>query len=197
MKMKLFDKFLLAIVLLLLLAVSVFIGLVTAGAVSYAGIIGYLSGLGIFSSDFSAPAIGGLSDVNRLIFGGVALLLFVVVIRLFFASYRGDKSQGYTRLSTTENGVIAISVPTIRQIASAFIATKPDVAACQPSVLPAKDGIAVNLRICVKEGSVLPDVTQAVQKELKAHLESITGLVVKDVHVYVDNNRSSYSGKAR
>lgn len=185
MRMNLFDKFLLAVILLLLLAASLFIACVTAGVVPMGVVTNYLDNL------------TGRWDVNAIIFGAIALVLFVIVIRLVVASYGGDKSQGYTRLSVTENGEIAISIPTIRQITSAFVATKPDVAACAPVVFPLKDGISVRLRICVKEGSTLPDVTGTIQKELKTHLETVTGLVVKDVSVLVDNNRSNYSGKVR
>lgn len=197
MRMKLFDKFLLALILLLLLATSLFMGCLAAGLVSYAGVIGFLTGMGIFSKDFTPSAIGALSDVNSLIIGGAALVLFIVVIRLLVASYSGDRSQSYTRLSITENGEIAISIQTIKQIAAAFISTKPDIAASTSAILPMRDGLSVRVRICVKESTLLPDVTKALQKELKAHLETVTGLVIKEIGVLVDNNRSSYSGKGR
>lgn len=185
MKMNLFDKFLLAIILFMLLAVSLFIGCVAAGVVPLMTISNYLA------------SVAGPWHVNGYIFGGVALVLFIISIRLLVANYSGDKSQSYTKLSVTENGVIAISIPTIKQITAAFIATKPDVAASASVILPVKDALVVRLRICVKEGVMLPDVTAAVQKELKAHLETVTGLTVKEIAVLVDNNRSNYSGKGR
>jgi hypothetical protein len=185
MRMNLFDKFLLALILLLMLAASLFIGCVAASVVPLSVVTNFLDGL------------TGRWEVNTFIFGGIALLLFIIVIRLFVASYGGDKSQSYTRLSVTENGEIAISIPTIRQITAAFVATKPDIAASSSVIYPAKEGISVRLRICVKEGAILPEVTKAVQKELKAHLETVTGLVILNIKVEVDNNRSSYSGKVR
>jgi len=183
--MNLFDKFLLALMLLLLLALSLFIGCVAASVVSLPLVTDYLSNL------------TGRWDVNGYILGGIALVLFLIAVRLLVASYSGDKSHGYTRLSVTENGEIAISVPTIKQITAAFIATKPDVVASASDILPVRDGLLVRLRICMKEGVTLPEVTQAVQKELKAHLETVTGLVIKEIRVMVDNNRSNYSGKGR
>jgi uncharacterized alkaline shock family protein YloU len=42
----------------------------------------------------------------------------------------------------------------------------------------------------------LPEVTSGIQKELKSHLETITGLTIHEIGVLVDNNKDSYSGKA-
>lgn len=189
MRMNIFDKFLLALILLLLLALTIFVGCIAAGVVPYDNVISFFKGL---ENDF-----GSLSDINLLIVCALALVLFIVVIRLIVASYSGDKSQSYTRLAVTENGEISISIPTIKQIAAAFISGKPDIAASSSAILPVKDGLYVRVRICVKEGAILPDVTSGVQKELKAHLETVTGLVIRQVSVLVDNNRSSYSGKGR
>jgi hypothetical protein len=185
MRMNLFDKFLLALLLLLLLAVSLFIGCIAVGMVS-------LSDVTVFFN-----SLDGRWDINAILFGAIALVLFIIVIRLFVASYSGDKSQSYTRLSITENGEISISIPTIKQIAAAFIATKTDVAASSSSIFTMKDGLVVRLKICVKEGTILTEVTSGVQKELKTHLETVTGLRIKEVRVLVDNDRSNYSGKVR
>jgi hypothetical protein len=182
--MNLFDKFLLALVLLILLALSLFAGGVAVGLIS-------LESVGTIIGN-----LGTVWNVNAFIIGGAALLLVIIVLRLFAASY-GGRGMAYTRLAVTENGEISISIPTIRQIAAAFIANKVEIAASSSEILPTKFGLYVNLRICVKEGSVLPEVTEAVQKELKTHLETVTGLVIKQVRVSVDNNRSNYSGKGR
>lgn len=185
MKMNLFDKFLLALVLLLLLALSVFVGCMAVSLVPVSAVTGFLDSL------------VGYWAVNGYIFGAVALVLFVIVIRLFAASYGGDRSQAYTRLTATENGEIAISIPTIKQITAAFVANNPDVTASSSEVLSTKAGLVVRLQVCVKEGALLPDVTSGIQKDLKAHLETITGLAIRQIGVYVDNNRSNYAGKVR
>jgi hypothetical protein len=185
MRMNIFDKFLLAVILLILLAVSLFIGCIAVGLVPFSLVPEYLGSL------------NGMWSVNAWILGGIALVLFIVVIRLIVASYSGGSGAAYTRLSVTENGEIAISIPTIKQITAAFIATKQEVVASSSDILPVKDGLVVRLKICVKEGTVLPEVTAGVQKELKAHLESVTGLVIRQVAVLVDNNRSNYAGKGR
>jgi hypothetical protein len=182
--MNLFDKFLLALVLLLLLAASLFLGCVAATIVPLGVVSDYVGSL------------AGLWYINGWIIGGGALVLFVVVIRLFAASY-GGRGLEYTRLAATENGEISISIPTIKQIAAAFMANKPEIAASSSDILPTKIGLFVQLRVCIKEGSVLPEVTEAVQKELKAHLETVTGLTIKQIRVKVDNNRSNYAGKGR
>jgi hypothetical protein len=188
MRMNLFDKFLLAVVLLLLLAMSLFIGIVAVGLIPLNSISTYFTSL---SGEL------GLLQINALIFGAVALVLFVVVIRLLVANYSSSTNLSYTRLSVTETGEISISVPTIKQITAAFISGKPDVIASSSVILPTKEGLVVNLRICPKDGVILPDITVSVQKELKAHLETITGLEIKLITVMVDNNRSNYSGKVR
>ena len=186
MRMNLFDKFLLALALLALLAASLFIGCIAANIVTLQSISVFLASL----SDMWGA--GG----NGWVFSGLALVLFLIVIRLFVASY-GSRGPAYTRLAITEHGEVAISIHTIKQITAAFVANKPEIAASSSEILPARDGLFIRVRICVKEGSALPEVTSAIQKELKAHLESTTGLIVKQITVLVDNNRSNYSGKVR
>ncbi len=185
MRMKLFDKFLLALMLLLLLALSLFIGCVALSVMPLSAVTEYLDGL------------LGWWGVNAYILGGIALLLFVITIRLFVASYSSGKDSNYTRLVITDTGEIAISIPTIKQITAAYISTKPEVVASASDIFPVKDGLLVRLRICMKEGVALPDFSKSVQSELKAHLETVTGLVVKEIRVNIDNNRSNYSGKGR
>lgn len=185
MKMSLFDKFLLALLLIAMLALSLFIGSIAVGVLSWASITDCMSG---WATRW---------DVNAFLFGAAALLLFVIVIRLLIASYSGDRTHSYTKLASTESGEIAISIQTIKQIAAAFMATKAEVVASASAILPVKDGLLVRIKICVKEGINLPDITTTVQKELKVHLETVTGLNIKEIGVLVDNNRSNYSGKGK
>lgn len=183
MRMTWIDKVLLALILLALLLASLFLLGVALTLIP--------STVGDYIGSFAL-----LWSVNRWILGGSALALLVIVIRLFAASY-GGRGMAYTRLAVTENGEIAISIPTIKQIAAAFMANNPEIVASSSDIMPTKLGLYVQVTVCVKEGSVLPEVTEAVQKELKAHMETVTGLVIKQIRVKVDNNRSHYSWKGR
>lgn len=185
MRMKLFDKFLLALMLLLLLGLSLFVGCVALSVMPFSAVLEYFD------------RVLGWWDLNAYIFGGAALLLFIITLRLFVASYSSNKDFNYTRLVITDTGEIAISIPTIKQITAAFISTKSEVVASASDIFPVKDGLLIRLRICMKEGIALPDFSKAVQSELKAHLETVTGLVVKEIRINIDNNRSNYSGKGR
>lgn len=185
MKMNLFDKFLLALMLLLLLAISLFLGCVAVSVIAPNMVTSYLDAL-----------IENWS-INAYFVAGIALALFIITIRLFVASYSSGKDANYMRLVVTENGEIAISIPTIKQITAAFIATKPEILASASVILPIRDGLIVRVHVCPKEGTMLPDATRSLQKELKAHLEMVTGLTIKEIGVLVDTNRANYSGKGR
>ncbi len=181
--MKIVDKFLLVVALLALLALSLFLGCVALSVVPITGVAAYLNSL------------TGLWVGNALLIGAVALVLFVLVIRLFFAAFRKADRYVHVRLAQTEHGEVAIAIPTIKQIVAAFVATNPDIAASSSVVLPQADGLSLRLRVCPKEGVALPALTTALQADLKNHLTTVTGVPVKEIGVLVDNNRNSYSGK--
>ena len=63
-------------------------------------------------------------------------------------------------------------------------------------VLTDKSMLTLRLRLCVKEGVVLPELTTQIQTELKAHLEMITGLTVHEIGILVDTNKP-VAGKGR
>jgi uncharacterized alkaline shock family protein YloU len=185
MRMSIFDKLLLMLVLIMFLALSFFLGAVALSLISLGAVSEFLT------------ALLPVWSINSIIIGVIALVVFLMSVRLLVASYGTDRKQSYTRLSITDSGEIAISIPTIKQIVSSYLSTKQDITATSSVVIPARDGLIVRIRICVKEGSILPEITTSVQKELKAHLETITGLVIKEIGVLVDNNKGSYTGKVR
>lgn len=184
MKLTIFDKFLLLLVLLFLLALSFLLGAVALSLVSLGGI-----------SDFLL-ALLPVWSVNQWIIGGIALLVFLLAVRLIVASYTPDRRAPYTKLKSSDNGEIAISIATIRQIVSSFLATKSDVTASTSVVLTDKGLLVLRLRLCVKEGVVLPELTTQIQTELKAHLETITGLTIREIGILVDTNKPA-AGKGR
>lgn len=181
--MKLFDRFLLAVGLILLLALSVGLGCVALSVVPIAAVAEYLASL------------AGFWTINAFILGAAALVLFLLTVRLIVALLRKPERYAHVRLTNTENGEVAIAIATIKQIVSAFISLNPDILASSSVVLQAPEGLALRIRICPKEGTLLPGLTTSLQQDLKQHLATVTGLPVKEIGVLVDNNRASYSGK--
>lgn len=184
MKLTIFDKFLLLLVLLFLLALSFLLGAVALSLVPLGGVADFLL------------ALLPVWAVNQWIIGAMALLVFVLAVRLVVAAYSPERRPPYTRLKLSENGEIAISIATIRQIVASYLAAKNDVTASSCAVLADKDALTLRLRLCVKEGVTLPELTTQVQTELKAHLETITGLTVQQIGILVDVNKPA-SGKGR
>ncbi len=185
MRMTIIDKFLLVLVLLFLLALSFLLGAVALSLVPLEGAVMFLQ------------ALQPVWSVNQWIIGGIALLVFLVAVRLLAASYGAGKGTPYTRLKTSENGEIAISIATLKQIVASYLATKPEVTASSSAVLEGKSGLLVRLRLCVKEGVALPELTTGIQTELKSHLETITGLTVHQIGILVDTNKPAGAGKGR
>lgn len=177
MKMSIADRLLLTVYTLIIVLVSIAIlGLFVAigiNAVPLADVDAFLQSIELNWQFF---LIGTL----------VSLFFLVVSIKLLFAG-RKSKAPSSSLLKHTELGVIRISVETLETMGQKAVRGFEEVKDVRINTITEDDGVRIQLKVSIMPDVILPDLSVSLQKEVKEYIESHSGIVVKEVLVYVDN----------
>ncbi len=169
MKMRVFDRILLTIYTLIVILFSLML-------------------LGIALNIFDYTLIGNLlSNNSGLILGGIAVILFLASIRLLFAGYSRRKKAISTLLTNTELGVIRISINTLDTLTQKAVRSFQEVKDIKSVVLTDPDGIRIQLKINILPDIVMPELSKNIQQKVKEYVESLSGIAVKEVQIYIEN----------
>lgn len=175
MRFTLFDKFLLVLLLLVTICIAaVFIGS-AMNLVSEEMITGVVSVL-----------FNGMTE-NRLIMGGIGLVLLVIALRMFIAM--GKKREHTapaptsTLLASGENGSAYITLAAIDSLVQRFVRANQRVKECESRISCSEQGVGIALRLSVLPDTVIPELTAQLQSSLKEHIESMCGVKVTGVDI--------------
>lgn len=177
MKMKWFDRVLLALALVLLFALSVF----TIGIA-----------LGVFRAafvDFYNLMTNGVW-VNAAILAAAGVVVFLIALRLLVASCSHKHAPDLPTtvlLKTTDNGSIRIAlsaIDTMVQRAARSSSAVRDVAS--RILVNENDALLVQLRISFVPDTVVQDATAQIQSEVREYVQVHSGVPVNEVQVFVD-----------
>lgn len=173
--MKLLDKFLLFILLVVLLtaitmSLSVFLGVVPFNAM--------------------------VDAMNLLIYNPVAIgcaalgfvITVIVAIRTLFVrknTYR--PKQAFCLVKNTEIGTIQVSMATLDALTKKAVLSFQQVKDVHNIIGVNEDALNIKIRILVMPSAVLPELTQQIQQNVKEYIEKTAGVNVSSVMVYVDN----------
>ena len=184
MKVRVFDRILIFLVVLLLLAL--------AGA-----IIVYAYGIvPVDTITFYLQAFQGYW-INTVIFTAVAAVLFLIALRLFVSACRRDvptRSSNTALIGMTESGSVTIALSTVQALAKQYVLSYPDVQTAHLWVRTLEQGsLDVSVKIAVNQGVNIPELTRQIQGGLCEMLQQTTGLKVETASVLVDNSISPKS----
>ncbi|NLB42472.1 MAG: alkaline shock response membrane anchor protein AmaP [Clostridiales bacterium] len=172
MKLKIGDRILLIILVLILMLFSL-------------GLLAMVIGI------IPASNVGSIiSEANRgmsaIVTVTIAVILFIVGLRLLVASLIPPK-QLSTILAITELGVVRVSVATLDTLTQKAVHSFQEVKEVKSVVLPDADGARIQLKITILPDVVMPELTQSIQTKVKEYVESLSGINVKEVQVYIEN----------
>lgn len=170
--MRIFDRILLTIYTLFVILLSLML-------------------LGIALSIIDYNLIGNLLsnasyNWNALILGAIAIVLFLASIRLLVAGYSRKKAVS-TLLMNTELGVIRVSVNTLDTLTQKAVRSFQEVKEIKSVVLPDPDGIRIQLKISILPDIAMPELSKDIQQKVKEYVESLSGISVKEVQVYIES----------
>src|SRR5699024_9855487 len=99
----------------------------------------------------------------------------------------GSKAAASTLIKHTNLGVIRVSVHALEIMAQKAVRSFEEIKDVKINILSEEDGIKVRLKIIMMPEVVLPDLSVSIQEKVKEYIETYSGIVVKDVYIYVDN----------
>ncbi len=178
MKPRLFDRILLAIILL------VFIACMAAVAACVFGVI---------DAPMREAALDALDfSEHPYLAGGIcagAILLVVIAVKLLFTRSRKvekDNGTNASLLMADENGAAYISAASIDSMAQRYIKSNNRIRECSSVVrIDDQQGVTVDLKAIVLADTNVPELCEKVRKELKQYIEEYAGVKVNQVSMMV------------
>ncbi len=177
MKMKWFDRVLLALVLIVFIGIAIF-------AIGIA-----LGVLGAPFIRFYNLMTNGVW-VNSLILASVGVVMLLIAIRVIYAicARKGASPLPTTvLLKTTDNGAIRIAISAVDTMVQRSARSLPAVRDVVSRIrVDEHDALFVQLRITFAPDTMLTEATAQIQSEVKEYVQAHAGVPVQEVQVFVD-----------
>lgn len=173
MKIRWFDRLLLVIVSLLLIAQAVGIGLLALGMGR--DVLDYWTELMLYHT------------VNRVILCVVAVLLLIIGLRLLFLRGRRARVPSTIFMQSTDAGSIRITIAAIEAIILRSSRSITQVRDLKSRVIPLENHqMKVALQVMLMPDANVKEVSAALQSAVKTALEENTGIPVAEVEVVIE-----------
>ncbi|HEX7058210.1 MAG TPA: alkaline shock response membrane anchor protein AmaP [Bacilli bacterium] len=137
-------------------------------------------------------------DTNsRIVLATGAVLLLLVSLRFLYISVRRNYTSVPSIDQRTDFGDIRISLETVENLSLKSAARIKGVKDLKARVNVSDAGLEITIRAIVDGENSIPLLTEEVQRQVKGHVEEITGVPVAFVSVYVANIIQSHTFKSR
>ncbi len=176
MKLKVFDRILLGILLIAAILVSFVLFGVAAGLIQEDMISGFVSLFYMFPE-------------NAMILAGCGLVLLLISVKLLFAG-RGKKEAARPAsalMRQTEHGGTFIALEALDSMVQKHCRAIARVRDVHTTLQSSDDGVTIGIRLCVLPDTDVVTLSSELQKSLKEHIESLTGIQVKEIGVLVES----------
>ena len=175
MKLKLFDRILLAILLIAAIVVSLILLSMATRLISESAAVGFVA---LFYHAWQ----------NSLILAGVGIVVLLIAVRLLFAGRSTSLQQPTAALiRQSETGGSYITLSAIDSMAQKHCRTNKRICECYTSVRQVEGGVSIGVRIHVLPDTDVVELCDSLQNTIKQYIESYTGVTVKEVGVMVES----------
>lgn len=159
--------------------ILVFLGLVFIGSALFLVAVNYnlFPGLPVYLPVWATETI--------ILVAGSVLLLLALIFLVF--GLRSSKKIGNAVLKGSEFGEVMISIAAIENMVLRVVQQTQGIKDVARHVQYTPDGLVVRIRIRVMPDISLPGLISDLQSKTKEYLEDITGIVVYEVKVMVEN----------
>ncbi len=144
--------------------------------------------------------IGELYGSDRLLQGiviAVAVVLLLISLRFLYVALKRGNASAPSIDQRTNYGDIRISLETVENLALKAASKEKGVKDLKARIRIAEAGIDIAIRTVVDGESVIPTLTEDIQRAVKEHVEEITGIPVANVSVFVANIIQTQTFKSR
>jgi uncharacterized alkaline shock family protein YloU len=130
----------------------------------------------------------------RLIVSLIGVAVIIISLVLMFSGIRKRKPKT-AFVADTGNGEVSITISALEEMAIRHMLVNENVRTVKASIT-VKDGKAtIKGRLAVAEGTNIPGTLTELQKTLKAHIETLSGIAVSKIYLLVE--KTSQVAKAR
>ncbi|MGI6361910.1 MAG: alkaline shock response membrane anchor protein AmaP [Bacillota bacterium] len=112
----------------------------------------------------------------------VALGVFGIIVACHF-----QRRVNLVAISKSESGQVNISLQGVEQIVKKSVEDIKEIKDSKIYMRALPEGIAIHLKIDIPQGTIVQDLSELLQQEVKTYVEKITSLNVLEVKVTVSN----------
>ncbi len=175
MKMKIFDRVLLAIILILMFLVALVVLAI---------------GVRVLPQEIAQGVVAVLytGTANAIILSVVAVIVILMVLRLAFRRRKpASKPATSTLIRTTDIGACYISMAAMNNMVQKHCRSNTRLRECFSSIMPVEGGVQIALRVTLMPDTEIPVLLDTLQKSLKEYIENCSGVNVRDIQIMVDS----------
>ncbi|NLI52741.1 MAG: alkaline shock response membrane anchor protein AmaP [Clostridiales bacterium] len=176
MKLKVFDRILLGILLIAAILLSFVLFGIAAGLIQEDMVAGFISLFYMFRE-------------NALILAGCGLVLLLISVKLLFAG-RGKKTESRPAsalMRQTEHGGTYISLEALDTMVQKHCRALARVRDVHTTLHSTETGVTIGIRLCVLPDTDVVTLSSELQKSLKENIEALTGIQVNEIGVLVES----------
>ncbi len=168
--MKLFDRFLLALYTLGVMAALFAIGLAVAG----------------WTTPVEMFRISLVHYNERLLVGALVIVFLILSVRFFLWALSGEKRVIQAVVHETGLGHVKISVEAIENLAFRAVNQIRGVREVKPRVVCLPEGIHLFIRVKLSPETNIPQTTDEIQARVSDYVSEVAGISLKSVKILVD-----------
>ena len=160
-----------------------------------AGLLLLVMATGLYQLDTLRAAIDAyrlqMGAVNfSLAMGGVGLVLFLLSLAILVGFNRGDKAPAQAPVtsavvSTGDYGTTQIALSAIDAMVQRHCRTNIKIREVNSVITLQENGIGIQLKLSLLNDANIPETTEALRTSLREHIESLTGIQVREVSMMV------------
>jgi len=180
MKGKLFDRILLALLLIVALALSLVLIALASRAVP-------LENIGAFM----ALLYTGVN--NQIILAAVGLVILIIALRLMFAgSGKKEEHPTSTLVQATDLGATFITLTALDSLVQKHCRANNRIRNVVSTIHPVREGgVTVSVRLALMPDTDIPELSKELQKSLKEYIEKSSGINVREVGILIEDTSSN------
>lgn len=173
--MKWLDRLLMSVLMLLFVALSVLLIAPAAGLISQATV---------------AEAVAVVYDgyLWRIVLAVAGVVLLVVSLKVLFSRGRAPAAVAPAALvKSTANGEIHVSLEALNELVQRSVRAQQGVKDMASQVIvQAEGGVTIMIQLTLMPEVNIPELTEKVQTDVKAYIQTYAGIQVLEARVYVD-----------
>ncbi|MFZ5975846.1 MAG: alkaline shock response membrane anchor protein AmaP [Bacillota bacterium] len=171
--MSIVDRVLLVLLCVCGVAVSVIGALTMLRVISLSGLTAF------FQTMYDNPLYTALMIA-------AALLVTIICIKLLFSG-TGSKAPQSALIKLTENGAVRIALSALDSMTQKHVRANERVRDVKSAIEMADDGVRIRLRLSLMPEANIPETGTQLQSTLKDYIESLSGIHVKEILIYVED----------